>query len=124
MSVIQDTVAELKEIKIETQRLRQLYRKIFPKVDPALVYDLISRLEHDPQCFAPVYTIEVFAKDGTDSKKSRDHILQTTGTVPSVYDNDTHYVSAHRLTLETLKKLNDIDYVLEVMATIMVVLLQ
>jgi hypothetical protein len=48
-------------------------------------------------------------------KKSRDHILQTTGTVPSVYDKDTHYVSAHRLTLETLKKLNDIDYVLEVM---------
>ena len=32
-----------------------------------------------------------------------------------MYDNDTHYVSAHRLTLETLKKLNDIDYVLEVM---------
>ena len=115
MRVIQDTVAELKEIKIETQRLRQLYRKIFPKVDPALVYDLILRLEHDPRCFAPVYTIEVFTKDGTDAKKSRDHILQTTGTVPSVYDNDTHYVSAHRLTLETLKKLNDIDYVLEVM---------
>jgi len=41
--------------------------------------------------------------------------LQTTGTVPSVYDNDTHYVSTHRLTLEILKKLNDIDYVLEVM---------
>ena len=115
MSVIQDSVAELKELKIETQRLKQLYSKIFPKVDPALVYDLISRLEHDPQCFAPVYTIEVFTKDGTDAKKSRDHILQTTGTVPSVYDNDTHYVSAHRLTLETLKKLNDIDYVLEVM---------
>ena len=115
MSVIQDTVAELKELKIETQRLRQLYRKIFPKVDPALVYDLISRLEQDPLNSAPVYTIEVFAKDGTDSKKSRDHILQTTGTVPSVYDNDTHYVSAHRLTLEALKKLNDIDYVLEVM---------
>jgi hypothetical protein len=93
-------VAELKELKIETQRLRQLYRKTFPKVDPALV----SRLEHDPQCFAPVYTIEVFTKDGTDAKKSRDHILQTAGTVPSIYDNDTHYVSAHRLTLEILKK--------------------
>ena len=69
MSVIQDSVAELKELKIETQKLRQLYRKIFPKVDPALVYDLISRLEHDPQCFAPVYTIEVFTKDHTDAKK-------------------------------------------------------
>jgi len=41
--------------------------------------------------------------------------LQTTGTIPSVYDNGTHYVSTHRLTLEILKKLNDIEYVLDVM---------
>jgi hypothetical protein len=115
LAIVQDIVADLKELQVETQRLGQLNRKIFPKVDPALVYDLISRLEQDPLNSAPVYTIEVFAKVGTDSKKSRDHILQTTGTVPSVYDNDTHYVSTHRLTLEILKKLNDIDYVLEVM---------
>jgi hypothetical protein len=115
LAIVQDIVADLKELQVETQRLGQLYRKIFPKVDPALVYDLISRLEQDPLNSAPVYTIEVFTKDGTDSNKSRDHILQTTGTVPSVYDNDTHYVSTHRLTLEILKKLNDIDYVLEVM---------
>ena len=38
-----------------------------------------------------------------------------TGTVPSVYDNGTHYVITHRLTLETLKKLNDIEYVLDIM---------
>jgi hypothetical protein len=107
LTVVQDTVAELRELQVET--------KTFPKIDPALVYDLISRLEHDPRNSAPVYTMEVFTKDGTDSEKSRDHILQTTGTVPSVYDNDTHYVSTHHLTLETLKKLNDIDYVLEVM---------
>lgn len=110
--MVQDTVTE--ELKLDTLRLGRLYRKIFPKVDPALVYDLISRLEHDPQSIAPVYTIEVFTKDGTDAKKSRDHILQTTGTVPSIYDNNTHYVSTHRLTLEILKKLNDIDHVLEV----------
>lgn len=34
---------------------------------------------------------------------------------PSIYDNGTHYVSTHRLTLEILKKLNDVDYVLEIM---------
>ena len=68
MAIVPDIVADLKELQVETQRLGQLYRKIFPKVDPALVYDLISRLEQDPLNSAPVYTIEVFAKDGTDSK--------------------------------------------------------
>ena len=35
--------------------------------------------------------------------------------LPSIYDNDTHYVSTHRLTLEILKKLNNFEHVLEVM---------
>jgi hypothetical protein len=69
----------------------------------------------NPKETAPIYTVEVFTKEGTDPEKSKDHILQTTGTVPSIYDNGTHYVSNHRMTLEILKKLNDIDYVLEVM---------
>ncbi len=115
MTLVQDTVTKLEELTVENQRLGQLYRKIFPKVDPSLVYDLISRLDLDPKSIAPVYTVEVFTKDGTGAEKSRDHIMQTTGTVPSIYDNNTHYVSTHRLTLEILKKLNDIDYVLEVM---------
>lgn len=80
-----------------------------------MVYDLISRLQQDPKNIAPTYTLEVFTKEGTDPEKSRDHILQTTGTIPAVHDNGTHYVSTHRLTLEILKKLNDIEYVDEVM---------
>lgn len=107
--------AELDELKILTRRLGEAYQRIFPKVDPALVYDLISRLQQEPKNIAPIYTLEVFTKEGTDTEKSRNHILQTTGTIPSIYDNGTHYVSTHRLTLEILKKLNDIDYVDEVM---------
>lgn len=107
--------SQLDELKAKTRSLGEAYQRVFPKVDPALVYDLISRLEHNPQNSPPVYTVEVFTKEGTDSEKSRDHILQTTGTIPSIYDNGTHYVSTHRLTLETLKKLNDIEYVIDVM---------
>lgn len=105
----------LDQLKLHTQNLAEEYREIFPKIDPALVYDLISRLSQDPKHDSPIYTLEVFTIEGLDSKIPRDHILQTTGTVPSVYDNSTHYVATHRLTLEILKKLNDIDYVLEVM---------
>jgi hypothetical protein len=35
--------------------------------------------------------------------------------VPAIYDKGTHYVTHMRLTLESLKRLNDIDFVIEVM---------
>jgi hypothetical protein len=107
--------SQLDEVRLQTQQLGEAYRKLFPKVDPAFVYDLILRLGQNPKDSAPIYTVEVFTKEGTNPEKSKDHILQTTGTAPSVHDNGTHYVSTHRITLEILKKLNDIDYVEEVM---------
>jgi hypothetical protein len=108
-------VDELEELKLESAKLAESYRRIFYKVDPALVFDLVTRLQQDPKNPAPMYTVEVFTKEGTDSQKSKDHILRTTGKVPSIYDKGTHYVSHHRLNLNILKKLNDFDYVLEVM---------
>ena len=90
------------------------YRDIFPKVCNNLVHDLIVRLQQEPQN-TPMYTVEVFTKEGTESQACKDHILATTGMVPAIYDNGTHYVTHMRLTLETLKKLNDFEFVLEVM---------
>jgi hypothetical protein len=43
------------------------------------------------------------------------HILNTTGMAPAIYDKGTHYVTHMRLTPEILKKLNDFEYVLEIM---------
>jgi hypothetical protein len=115
LSETPNEITELTELKLQTERLGEAYHKVFPKVDPSFVYDLILRLGQDPNNVAPVYTVEVFTKRGTDPDKSRDHILQTTGTIPSIYDNGTHYVSTHRINLEILKKLNDIEYVDEIM---------
>jgi hypothetical protein len=63
----------------------------------------------------PLYTVDVFTKKGTDSQECKDLILETSGTVPGIYDNGTHYVTHMRLRLEILKKLNDFDYVLRIM---------
>ena len=115
MSEQKESISELEEVNLQSAKLADTYRRIFYKVDPALVFDLVTRLQQDPENPKPMYTVEVFTKDGTDPQKSRDHILKTTGTVPSIYDEGTHYVSHHRLNLDILKKLNDIDYVLEVM---------
>ena len=111
----ESTIGKLEELKTQTQNLGKAYRELFPKVDPAFVYDLILRLSEKPDNNPPVYTVEVFTKEGTNPEKSKERILQTTGTVPAIYDKGTHYVSTQRMTLDMLKKLNDIDYVLEVM---------
>lgn len=111
----ESTISKLDELKIQTQNLGKAYRELFPKVDPAFVYDLIIRLSENSDNNTPVYTVEVFTKEGINPEKSKERILQTTGTVPAIYDNGTHYVSTQHMSLEMLKKLNDIDYVLEVM---------
>ena len=111
----ESTIGKLEELKTQTQNLGKAYRELFPKVDPAFVYDLILRLSKNSDNNTPIYTVEVFTKEGTNPEKSKERILQTTGTVPAIFDNGTHYVSTQRMTLEMLKKLNDIDYVLEVM---------
>ena len=109
------SISELEELNLQSAKLAETYRTIFYKVDPALVFDLVTRLQQDPKNPKPMYTVEVFTKEGTDPQKSRDHILKTTGSVLAIYDKGTHYVSHHPLNLDILKKLNDIDYVLEVM---------
>ena len=115
MSDQKEIIGELEELNQQSARLAETYRRIFYKVDPALVLDLVTRLQQDPKNPKPMYTVEVFTKEGTDPEKPRQHILNTTGSVPSIYDKGTHYVSHQRLNLEDLKKLNDIDYVMEIM---------
>jgi hypothetical protein len=34
--------------------------------------------------------------------------------IPAIYDNGTHYAANHRLTLEMLKEISDLEYVVEV----------
>jgi hypothetical protein len=109
---------ELEGLRIQKEKIEAAYGEIFPKVDSYLVHDLYLRIQQDPKKYGtmgPMYTVEVFTKKGTEPRACRDHILATTGTVPAVFDKDTHYVTHMRLTLEILKKLNDFDYVLEIM---------
>jgi hypothetical protein len=109
---------ELQGLRLQKEKIEASYRQIFPKVDPYLIHDLLLRMDENSmknKDKGPLHTVEVFTKKGTDSQKCKDHILETTGTVPGIYDNGTHYVTHMRLTLEILKKLNDFDYVLGIM---------
>ena len=107
---------ELHRLRIEYEKLFAIYATVLPKINPALIADLLScEIEYNNEGKnAPMYTIEVFTKKWTDTEKAKMYIVQKTGMVPAIYDNGTHYVTNQRLTLEMLKEISDCDDVLEV----------
>jgi hypothetical protein len=105
--------SELQEIRIVFRGLETLYQTYLPKVDPVLIHDLFIREEEKAER-APFYMVEVFTKPGTNSEWCKQHIWKTTGFVPAIYDNGTHYVTNMRLTLDILEKLEAFEFVEEV----------
>ena len=102
------TPLELHELRLHYQRLWETYQKILPKVDPQLIDDLLSREqqqeeEEDPDN-RPMYTIEVFTREGVDTAVARWYIFKKSGMMPAIYDHGTHFFTDQKLTLETLRK--------------------
>jgi len=118
-SGISKQLNELKGLNIQKEKIDASYREVFPKVDPYFVHDIFLRMREDPtyKDKGPMYTVEVFTKEGTDTEESRRHISRTTGMAPAIYDKGTHYVTHMRMTPEILKKLNDFEHVLEIYGT-------
>ena len=106
-------MSQISEIKHEFQKMRRTYADNLPKVDPALLEDLLLRQMEDPT-LEPMYMVEVFTKRGVDAQMVRDMIIARTGHAPAIYDNGTHYATHHRLTLELLEEISAQQDVLEI----------
>jgi hypothetical protein len=106
-------ISELSEIKNEFEDLRKKYREYLPKVDPALIDDLLRRQMENPG-FAPMYMVEVFTEPGLDPQKIREFVIAKTGQCQAIYDKGTHYAVHQRLTLEELKEISNAKGVIEV----------
>jgi hypothetical protein len=107
------TIEKLLEIKTVYKGLRTLFEIYLPRADPVLIHDLLVREQRDPKD-APFYMVEVFTRPGINFETMRNVIIEKTGMVPAIYDKGTHYVTNHRLTLEMLKEISDLEYVVEV----------
>jgi hypothetical protein len=105
-------MSECQEIKKVYPGLENLYHTYFPKSDPSLIHDLLRRLKKNPN--TPPICIEVFTMSGVDTEAAKKYFFEKTGLVPAIYDNGTHYVTNHKLTLEMLKEISDSADVLEV----------
>ena len=104
---------EIKEIKRVYAGLETLYQTYFPKSDPSLIDDLLRRLQKNPT-MPPIHMVEVFTKPGVNTEAAKKYIFEKTRMVPAIYDNGTHFVTNHKLTLEMLKEISDSDDVVEV----------
>jgi hypothetical protein len=98
---------DLEQIRIVFKGLQTLYQTYLPKVDPALIHDLLIRelnKTNENSSSPPFYIIEIQTEEGTDQEKMKDMIFEKTGFLPSISENGTHYVANMRLSLELLKE--------------------
>jgi hypothetical protein len=119
-SGIRKESVELNALRIQRKKLQAIYTQVLPKVVPGLIGDLLScerqynQSSNNNNAEGPMYTLEVFTKNGTDPEKAKNYIFQKTGMRPAVYDKGINYVTNQKLTLEILKEISDSDDVLEI----------
>jgi hypothetical protein len=102
------SIHELKEIRMVFQGLQTLYQIHLPKVDPALIDDLLIRelvkTSNNTSSLPPFYIVKIRTVKGTDQEMMKSMIFEKTGFLPSITENGTHYVANMRLSLELLKE--------------------
>jgi hypothetical protein len=86
--------------------LEQALKSVFPKVDPRTVVGLVMREKKDKN---PLYTLETVLKPGQSTDAIRELIVRETGMAPGFYLSGTKVVVTHKLNLELLKRINDMD---------------
>lgn len=102
------STSELQQIRMVFQGLQTLYQTHLPKVDPALIHDLLVRelvkTSKNISSLPPFYIVEIRTVKGTDQEMMKSMIFEKTGFLPSITENGTHYVANMRLSLELLKE--------------------
>ncbi|MPZ06900.1 MAG: hypothetical protein GEU26_10890 [Nitrososphaeraceae archaeon] len=102
------STSELQQIRMVFQGLQTLYQTHLPKVDPALIHNLLVRelvkTSKNTSSLPPFYIVEIRTVKGTDQEMMKSMIFEKTGFLPSITENGTHYVANMRLSLELLKE--------------------
>ena len=106
MSSISDVISSF-------DNLEQALKSVFPKVDPRTVVSLIMQQRKVEN---PLYTLETILNPGQNTDAIRELIMRETGMAPGFYLSSTKVVVTHKLNLELLKRINDIDYVVSIKA--------
>ena len=109
-------MSQVQEVEKKFDELEDSLRTHLGKVDPLLIVDLILRQKKEKNK-KPIYTLEVFIKPKQNTEEIRNRIINETGMVPAFYDGGTHIVVAHKVDLDMLKMINDIETVERIRGT-------
>ena len=109
-------MSQVHEVVKKFDELEDSIRTHLGKVDPLLIVDLILRQKKEKNK-NPIYTLEVFIKPKQNTEEIRNRIINETGMVPAFYDGGTHIVVAHKVNLDVLKMINDIETVERIRGT-------
>jgi hypothetical protein len=106
-------MSQLAEISNQFKELKEKYNLYLPKVDPALINDLLLRQSENPSVI-PHFMVEIFVKPGVNTEELRAAIKQKTSMNPAMYDDNSHCVITQKLTMGKLKELSELNDVLEI----------
>jgi hypothetical protein len=109
-------LSQVHEVVKKFDELEDSIRRHLGKVDPLLIVDLILRQKKEKNK-NPIYTLEVFIQPKQNTEEIRNRIIKETGMVPAFYDGGTHIVVAHKVDLDVLKMINDIETVERIRGT-------
>ncbi|MDP8906839.1 MAG: hypothetical protein M3M88_04900 [Thermoproteota archaeon] len=79
-----------------------------PKVSKSLIFELMPLLKEEKE--SPGYNLQIHVKDNANKDELKSLILKEWGVVPAFYEHN-HAVVEHRINLQLLKQLNDLDSV-------------
>jgi hypothetical protein len=106
-------LSSISDVISRFDNLDQALKSVFPKVDPRTVVSLIMQGRKEN----PLYTLETILKPGQNTDAIRELIIRETGMAPGFYLSGTKVIVTHKLNLELLKRINDIDYVVSIKAS-------
>ena len=109
-------MSQVYEVVKKFDELENSIKTHLGKVDPILIVDLILRQKKEKNK-NPIYTLEIFIKPKQNTEEIRNRIINETGMVPAFYDQGTHIVVAHKVDLDVLKMINDIETVERIRGT-------
>ncbi len=103
-----DVMSGIEDIATKYDDFMNTIKTQLPKVNKSLIFELMPLLKEEKE--SPGYNLQIHVKDNSNKDELKNLILKEWGVVPAFYEHN-HAVVEHRINLQLLKQLNDIDSV-------------
>ncbi len=103
-----DVMSGIEDIATKYYDFINTIKTQLPKVNKSLIFELMPLLKEEKE--SPGYNLQIHVKDNANKDELKNLILKEWGVVPAFYEHN-HAVVEHRINLQLLKQLNDLDSV-------------